>query len=106
MLTIAPLAVTLPAARSVVLENRLYVSVLGVALLASEVMRALDQKPRRMLGRSWWAAGVVAALFSGATLLYQRHFRDLDAFSAAAVQASPHSGLAAHLRFKASYGQR
>lgn len=101
-----PLLVSLPAAKNVMLENRLYLPTVGLAVLVSECIGTLLTK-----GRIWavatgaFASGTIV-LLGCATSRYSINFRDRVIFSQAALQASPHSSIARHLRFKSFYPQQ
>jgi hypothetical protein len=94
--TLVPLLGALAGAKAVVLENRLYLAVVGTSLLGGEVLRALGATMRQkwvLVALASAALGVLGVLGLG----YASSFRDREHFSRAAIEGSPHSGLAAHL---------
>lgn len=92
-------------AKFVVLENRLYLAVVGVALLGSEVLRALESSGRQ---RALLSVAPAALLIALATLSvrYSPSFKDGYHFSRAAIAASPNSGLAVNLVQRAAMRNR
>jgi hypothetical protein len=98
-----PLGVSLPGTHLVVLDNRLYLPTLGVALWLGEVLRTC-LSARRAVRRS---AQISLLLFAGfaAHASYARaaDYRDPRTFSEAAFLAAPGSPIARHLRFRQAY---
>jgi hypothetical protein len=107
VLVLAGLLMSLPAlaglygAKHVVLENRLYLAVVGVAVLAGEILRALDTGERT---RPLLKVAPTALLFALAiaTTRYSQSFANGDDFSRAAIAASPRSGVAVNLLQRAA----
>jgi Tfp pilus assembly protein PilF len=73
------------------LENRLYLPAVGLALFVAELARATRPRVAGAVG------GAVLAASALLMLRYQGDFRDPGAFTAAAVAGAPHSSLA-HLQ--------
>jgi hypothetical protein len=95
--TLVPLVTGLLGAKVVVLENRLYLAAVGTSILAGEVLRAVRAGGGRY-ARTWLAgATAVLVVLASVGLGYCPSFRDRERFSRAAIEGSPHSGLAAHL---------
>lgn len=92
-------------AKFVVLENRLYLAVVGVALLGSEALRALESsgRPRALLSIAPAALLIALATLS---VRYSPSFKDGYHFSRAAIAASPNSGLAVNLVQRAAMRNR
>jgi protein O-mannosyl-transferase len=80
----------LPASTLLILENRLYLPLLGVVLFGCELAQALAWPSRRAVV----AGGVVVLLLAVLAFHYSGSFGDRLTFSQAAVRASPHSSLA------------
>ncbi len=97
LFALVPLLAGLLGAQVVVLESRLYLALVGVSILAGELSRAALASNGR--GRLTFIAGAATmlVLFAVAVLAYCPSFRDRERFSRAAIEGSPHSGLAAHL---------
>jgi Tfp pilus assembly protein PilF len=102
---IAFVAPGLPASNLLVLESRLYLPAVAIAVGACAVARRaqLDgrppARPRRARDETAGAVRLVAIalvvlLFAAASFAYGDAFRDRMAFSEAAVRGSPHSALA------------
>ncbi len=98
----APLLVCLPATNSVVLDNRLYLPMVGWTLLVSEVLRVLMSE-KRLFTFAAGVTGVTFLIFGYWTVRYCRNFEDRTVFSQAALEASPNSSIARHLRFRSFY---
>lgn len=95
--TILPMLVSLLGAERVVLENRLYLSTVGIGILLGHALQAVQDQPRRW-GRGLQAVAVGVLLVLGSTTLrYSRSFQDRGRFAQAAITASPSSGLAVNL---------
>ncbi len=94
--TLVPLLGSLAAAKTVVLQNRLYLAVVGTSLFGGEVLRALGatMRPKTALVAG---ASALLGVFAVLGIRYSRNYRDRDNFSRAAIEGSPHSGLAGHL---------
>jgi protein O-mannosyl-transferase len=107
VLVLAGSLMSLPAlaglygAKHVVLENRLYLAVAGVAVLGGEVLRALGAGERPRPASRVAPAALLLAL-AVATARYSRSFASADDFSRAAIAASPHSGVAVNLLQRAA----
>jgi hypothetical protein len=99
---IAPLLVCLPATNSVVLDNRLYLPMAGWAMLVSELLRVLASDHRAFILAAG-VTGITALVFGHSTLRYSRNFENRIVFSQAALEASPNSSTARHLRFRSFY---
>jgi protein O-mannosyl-transferase len=98
-----PIVMSLFGDRYVVLENRLYIPISGICIIAGETLRAIKNSGKKT---AYFFYGVViaACLFSGVTdVFYSRNFSDRRTFSNAAIKASPNSGIAANLVFRANY---
>jgi hypothetical protein len=94
------LAPTLVAGTTLVLSSRLYLPACGAILAAAEIVRALGLHfegrstvcPPASLSVAFSGLIVVALAFIA--VAYESTFKDQRAFAKAAVEASPHSGLA------------
>jgi protein O-mannosyl-transferase len=75
---------------SLVLDSRLYLPAVGVALMLGEIVRALGPEPR-VLGAF---AGVALVGLGALTVAFEGAFRDRRTFAREAVSGSPHSALA------------
>ena len=75
---------------TLVLDQRLYVPAVGVALMVGEILRALAPE-RRMLGAF---AGVTLVGLGALTMAFEGAYRDRRSFAREAVSGSPHSALA------------
>ena len=97
---LVPMLMSLPGARTVILENRLYLPAVGVAVVAGEAMRTLGSATK---GIRWASLAVASSMTTGLAILSVFHtsnYENRDRFSQAAILASPHSSIAAHLRFR------
>jgi hypothetical protein len=104
-LVVLPGLAGLYGAKFVVLENRLYLAVVGVALLGSEVLRALESSARQRALLQIAPAALLIALAT-LTVRYSPSFKDGYHFSRAAIAASPNSGLAVNLVQRAAMRNR
>ena len=94
---VVPLLAGLVGAKMVVLENRLYLAGVGVAILVGEALGAAARKwPRRVRASGAVVAGVLA-LFGIMAVRHSTDYADRLRFARAAVVASPHSGIAVNL---------
>jgi hypothetical protein len=98
-LMLAPSLMGLLATPLVVLENRLYLAVVGLAVLLGEVLRALQAGRARYAKAAPVIVAACAVALSIVTLRYSQSFRDSEHFRLAAIKASPHSYLAMYLNF-------
>jgi protein O-mannosyl-transferase len=81
----------------VVLECRLYLATVGASILVGEVLRAVREDSARYANLALGAVAALLVVLGVACHRYGASFRDRDHFSHAAIEGSPHSGLAAHL---------
>jgi tetratricopeptide (TPR) repeat protein len=88
---VLPLLPPLLISDKLLLENRLYLPAVGLALFIAELGRAVADR------RAFAVAAAVAAIFGVLSWRYQRAFADAGAFTQAAVAGSPHGSLA-HLQ--------
>ncbi|MBI3072712.1 MAG: tetratricopeptide repeat protein [Deltaproteobacteria bacterium] len=84
------LAPTLPVSDTLILENRLYLPMIGLLYAAAVRIQALALSLRAVA----LLAGPVVALFGALAFRYSDGFRDRHAFAASAVHASPNLALA------------
>ncbi|MGI5864863.1 MAG: tetratricopeptide repeat protein [Myxococcales bacterium] len=89
LLFLGPLALTLPVSDAHILENRLYLPLVGALVFAGAALRSL--RPFRY-ARS--AAAVVVGALVLRTLCYLPSYRDPLAFAEACIAGSPNSALA------------
>jgi len=97
---VVPLIPGLFTADKLTLENRLYLPAAGLAVFVAEVGRVVNAERRLAIGAATALTGVAAFM----AFRYQPVFANRDAFTAAAVEASPHSSLA-HLQRGVYYQQ-
>lgn len=98
-----PLLMNVPASQTVVLENRLYLPMVGVALFVGQLVMALGALGPTMRHATTAVMFGVLALQSTVSLKHSKSFQTRDTFAQAAITASPSSGIAAHLMFRRSY---
>jgi hypothetical protein len=101
LLLVLPAIAGLHGARFVVLENRLYLAVVGVAVLAAEILRALGAGERARPALTVAPAALLIAL-AIATTRYSKSFASGEEFAQAAIAASPRSGVAVNLLQRAA----
>lgn len=104
-LLIVPMLASLPGARHVVLENRLYLPVAGLAILAAEVLRASGSISSPLRIAPVIVASTALAALGIAAVLHSSNYRNRERFSEAAIVASPRSSIAANLRFRRFYSR-
>jgi heme A synthase len=80
-----------------VLENRLYLSAVGVSILLALALQAVRSKYARWDRALLVAATVVLLALGATTVRYSRSFQDRQRFAQAAILASPNSALAVNL---------
>jgi len=97
-----PMLVGLLGAKRVVLENRLYLSTVGVAVLLGHALQATHAKQIRLNRVRLIAATGVLLILGVATVRYSQSYQDRQRFAQAAITASPHSGLAVNLLRRSS----
>ena len=93
---VAFLLPALPASNLLVLENRLYLPAVGIALVFCELLRASALSPRARTfpaARATITAPVLAVL-AVMSFSYTSHFSNRMTFAQAAAEQSPHSSLA------------
>jgi protein O-mannosyl-transferase len=98
-----PWLASLPGTRYVLLDNRLYLPMVGLAILVAELMRGLQGRTRSVVGGAWLALVTVCTIFVVIGWHHAEKYRDREGFSAAALQAAPRSSIAIHLRFRQFY---
>ncbi|MGC4087929.1 MAG: hypothetical protein QM756_08535 [Polyangiaceae bacterium] len=86
-LVVLPLVLGLLASRAAILESRLYLPSVGVCVAVA----ALALQGRRVLLP---VLGAALGFFVYASVRQSRHYENRDAFAQAAVEQSPHSGVA------------
>jgi hypothetical protein len=89
-----PMLMALLASDNVILENRLYLAVVGVSVLVGELLRTVLAQRGRWPAPAWATLGGVSLLMAIATLRQTGQYRDCEAFGRAAMAASPSSWLA------------
>jgi hypothetical protein len=99
---LCPLIVSLPGTRYLLLDNRLYLPMVGLALLLAEILRAMHGRARLLAGAAVLA---IAAWCAHATLTHAEDYRSRESFSEAAMKAAPQSPIVHQLRFRQSYGR-
>lgn len=97
-LVLAPSLLGLGSAGWVVLENRLYLPAMGVAVLAGGLLCSIPDR-RLAIG----AVCLVAVVFAVVALRHGRSFRDRESLVAAMTVESPHCPVIRGLRFKMFY---
>ena len=100
---LVPMLTSLPGAKFVVLENRLYLPVAGVSVLLCEIVAALSAHPSRLRNAASVGVALVTIVFGAIALRHSSNYRDRDRFSQAAIRGSPNSSFAANLRFRRFY---
>jgi hypothetical protein len=104
-LLLVPMLASLPAARHVVLENRLYLPTVGLAALAGEVLRELVSRTARLRRASLVVASGLVLVLGVVAVLHSNNYENRDRFSQAAILGSPNSSIAANLRFRRFYSR-
>jgi hypothetical protein len=91
---VLPMLMALLASETVILENRLYLAVVGVSLLVGELLRVILAHRARWVAPAYATLCGVSLLMAVTTLRHTRPYRDCETFSRAAMAASPSSFLA------------
>jgi hypothetical protein len=93
-LVIMPLLMALMASDQVILENRLYLPAVGLALLVGELLRVLLACRTQWAAAAYATVGGVSLMMAITTVRNSGSYRDCESFSRAAMAASPSSSLA------------
>jgi hypothetical protein len=102
-MSVLPLLMGLLATDFIILENRLYLPIVGACLLLGELIRTLvDQRPRSTPAVIAIAASLSAVL-ALVTISYSKRYSDSGRFAQAAIKAAPGSYLAMRLDFMRSF---
>jgi hypothetical protein len=102
-LVFLPLLMSLLGAESVILECRLYLPMVGVSLWLSELLILWRTDEKTGAIATYSACVPLLAGLGVMSFLYAAKFKDRDQFSQAAIEASPNSSIATHLRFRGFY---